>query len=131
MPPDRRSSQDAFYIDMLDPRVLDTPDELNVALRAIGATCHRSDPEIAEMVVALDSRPHILEYIISSALRAPALGHCLLPELIIPPSSARGGGLREALEVDTCRISQIHDAKSHRHYEHAAPPEVLIFIAIR
>jgi len=130
MPQDRRSSQDAFWIDMLDPRVLVIPDGLDAALRTIGATCHRSDPEIAEMVAALDSRPHILEYIISSTLRVPAPGHCLLPELIVSLSSARGGGLREALEVDTCRISQIHDAKPHRHYERAAPPEILIFIAI-
>ena len=70
MSQDRDSSQDVFYIDMLDPRALDIPDELDAALRAIGATCHRDDPEIAEMVVALDSRPHILEYIISSTLHA-------------------------------------------------------------
>ena len=72
MPPDRHSSQDAFDIDMLDPRALEAPDGLNTALCAIEAVCHRSDPEIAEMVAALDSRPYILEYIISGTLRAPS-----------------------------------------------------------
>ena len=132
MPPDRRSPQDAFYIDMLDPRVLGTPDELNTALRAIEAVCHRGDLEIAEMIAALDSRPHLLEYIISSTLHVSALGPCLLPALIILSSSARGRSLREALEVDTSyRISRVHNAKHDGHYEHAAPREILIFVAIR
>lgn len=70
MPPDRYSSQDAFDVNTLDPQALDTPDGLVTALRAIEAVCHRGDPEIVEIVTALNSRPHILEYIISGTLRA-------------------------------------------------------------
>jgi len=93
MPPDRYSSQ-AFRIDMLDLRVLDTPDGLDTALRAIGAVCHWDDFEITKMVAVLDSRPHILEYIISSMLGVFALRPCLFPApTLISPSSARGGGL--------------------------------------
>ncbi|KAF9642213.1 P-loop containing nucleoside triphosphate hydrolase protein, partial [Thelephora ganbajun] len=63
--PDRCSTQDALDTNMLDSQVLDTPDGLGTALRAIEAVCHRGDTEIAEMVAALDTRPYILEYVIS------------------------------------------------------------------
>jgi len=65
MPQDRYSSQDAFNINLLDSQALDTPDGLRTALRAIEEACYRGDPEIATMVVALNSRSHILEYIIT------------------------------------------------------------------
>jgi len=131
MPPDRHSSRDAFYIDMLDPGVLDTPDGLNTTLRAIEAVCYRgSDFKIVEMVAALDSRPYLLEYIVSSMLRVSAPTPRLLLALIILPSSAWGRGLRETLGVDTYRISQIYNAKRDRHHEYASPPEIIILIAI-
>jgi len=82
MPPDRHSSQDAFDIDLLDSQALDAPDGLAIALHTIEAVCHRGDPEIAEMVATLNSRPYILEYIISGTLRAP-IGCCPLLALIV------------------------------------------------
>ena len=69
MPPNRYSSQGAFDMDMLDPQALSTPDGLTAALRAIEAVCHRGHPEIAGMIEALNSRPFILEYIISGRSR--------------------------------------------------------------
>jgi hypothetical protein len=70
MPPDRYSSQDAFNVDMLDPRVLNAPDGLVAVVRAFGAVCHRDHADIAEMVAALNGRSYILEYIISGTLHA-------------------------------------------------------------
>ena len=71
MLPGSHSSQHAFDINILDAQALDTPDGLATALRAIEAVCHRGDPEIVGMVEALNSRPFILEYIISGTLRVP------------------------------------------------------------
>lgn len=93
MPPDRYPSQDAFDISMLDPRALDTPDELATALRTIEAVCHRGDPEIAEMIAVLNSHPYVLEYIISGTLRV-LTGPCAFPALIVISSSAGGGGIQ-------------------------------------
>ena len=76
MPQNRYLSQGAFDMDILNPQALDTPDGLAAALRAIEAVCHRGDPEITGMVEALNSRPFILEYIISGTLRAPLARCC-------------------------------------------------------
>ena len=93
MPPDRYSFHDAFDISILDPRALDTSDGLATALHATEAVCHRGDPEIAETISALNSRPYLLEYIISGTLGVPT-GPCALPALIVVSSSAGGEGVR-------------------------------------
>ena len=93
MPPDRYSFQDAFDISILDPRVLDTSDGLATALHAIETVCHRGDPEIAEMIAAFNSRPYVLEYIISGTLGVPT-GPCALLALTAVSSSAGGEGVR-------------------------------------
>jgi len=130
MPPDCNSPQDAFNINMVDPQLLDAPDGLTTALRAIEAVCYRGDPEIAEMVLALNSRPHILEYIISGTPRVPT-GLFTLPTLIVLLSSAGGGSLRGALKVDGCGVSHIKNVKHAGYHECAAPPAVLVFVAVR
>lgn len=71
MPPDRYSSRDTFDITLLGPQATDAPDGLDNAVRAIETVCRRGDPEIAGIIEELDSRPYILEYIISGALRVP------------------------------------------------------------
>lgn len=130
MPPGRYSSQDAFDIHTLDPQALDAPDGLCTALSSIEAVCHRGDPDIAAMVAALDSRSHILEYMISGTLRV-TVGPCVLPALIVSLSSAGGGGIRETLEMDSCRVSNIRKAKYDGCREYAAPPEALVIVVIR
>ena len=70
MPPDRSPSHYTFDLNMLDPRVLNTPDGHNAALRAIERVCYRGEFEIEATVSALMSRSHILEYIFSGTLRA-------------------------------------------------------------
>ena len=70
MSQDRDSAQDVFDIDILNARALDTPDGLQTALSVVEAICRRGDPEISGMVAALNSRSHILEYIISGRLHA-------------------------------------------------------------
>ena len=115
---------------MLDQQALDAPDGLTAVLHAIEAVCHRGDPDIAGVVAALNSRAYILEYIISGALRVTA-HPCALPVLIILLSSTGGGGIREALQVDSRRVSHIYNAKYDEHHEYAAPPEALVFVAIR
>jgi hypothetical protein len=87
MPPDRYLPQDAFDIDILDPQVLNAPDGLATAIRTIEEVCHRGHPNMAEMVATLNSRPYILEYIISGTSRA-LIPTRALPILIILPSSA-------------------------------------------
>ena len=130
MPPDRYSPQDAFDIDILDPQALNAPEGLATAIRTIEEVCHRGHPNMAEMVAALNGRPYILEYIISGALRV-LVPSCALPILIIPPSSAGEGGIREAPEVDSYRVPHIQGAKCDGFDGHAAAPEILIFVAIR
>ena len=110
MPPGR-SSFHAFDINILDQRALDTPDGLDIALRAIEAVCHQGDPGIAGMVAALSSHSHTLEYILSGMLYLAAIGPCASPALTVPPSSAGGGGIRETLEVDRYRVSHTRNAK--------------------
>lgn len=110
MPPDYHSSHEAFDIHIPDAQALDALDGLQTALHAFEAACHRGDPEIARMVTALNSRPYILEYIISGTLRVP-MGSCELPTLSIYPSSARGGGIHKVFEVDSCEIPHIQNAK--------------------
>ena len=130
MPPDRNWHQDVFDINLLDSQALDTPDGLTTALRAIEAVCRRGDPEIAEMVAILNSRPHLLEYIISGTLHVN-VGRRVLPALITSPSSARGRGLQAALEVDNHRVPHIHHAKHDGYHEHATPPQIFVFVAVR
>jgi hypothetical protein len=130
MPPDIHSSQDAFSIDLLDLQALDTPDGLQTALRAIEAVCYRGDPETATMMAALNNRSHVLEYIISGTPCMP-IGSHELPAPMIFPSSSGGGGIREALEVDSYRVPHIHNAKYDGYREYAAPPEVIIFVVVR
>jgi len=72
MPPDLRSSKQAFDISLLDVGALDSPDGLNTALRSVATACFQADPAIAGMVAALNSRSHVLEYIFSGTLRVSA-----------------------------------------------------------
>lgn len=130
MPPDRYSPQGAFDINMLDPQALDAAGGLAAAVRAIETVCHQGHSEIAEIVAALNSRPYILEYIISGMLRVPTRLYAL-PMLIISLCSAGGGGIRQALEVDSYRVPHIQNAKHDGCDERAAPPEILIFAVVR
>ena len=128
MPPDRHSPRDAFDTNLLDSQVLETPGGLATALRAIEKVCYRSDHEIAEMIVTLDDRPYLLEYIISGTL---PISICASPILITLHSSTGGWGIPEAPEVDTYRVSHIHDTEYDEHSEYTAPREVLLFVAFR
>ena len=121
MPPDRYSSREPFDIDLLYSRALHP-----TTLRAIEKVCYRSDPEIAEIIAALDDRRYLLEYIISGTL---SISFCASPTLIALRSSAGGGRIPEAPNVDTYRISHISNAKSYGHHEYAAPRQVIIFVA--
>jgi len=68
MPPDRRSSEQIFDINLLDAEALDSPGGLHTALCSIESLCFQSDTAIAGMVMALSSRSHVLEYVFSGAL---------------------------------------------------------------
>jgi len=129
MPPGRYSSQGAFDVEILNPQALNTPGGLQTALRAIEAICYRGDPKIADVVEALNSHSHLLEYIISGTLCVP-IGPRTLSALIPLLFSVRGGGIRKVLKVDNCRISHVHRAKCERH-KYAAPAGIFIFTAIR
>jgi len=83
MPQNRYSYQDAPDTNVLNPQVLDAPDGLATALRAIEAACHRGDSEIAGTVEVLNSRSYLLEYLISGTLRVLNIGSSTLPGLII------------------------------------------------
>jgi hypothetical protein len=73
MAPNRTSFQRPFNINLLEPDALGAPDGLQTALSSIKSVCHRDDSSIMEMVVGLSSRPHILEYILSSTLCMPVV----------------------------------------------------------
>lgn len=130
MPPDRHLPRDAFDTNLLDSQVLETPGGLAAALRAIEKVCYRGDHEIAEMIVTLDDHPYLLEYIISGTLQVLIVPYAS-SALTILHSSAGRWGIPEAPEVDTYRVSHIHDAEYDEHSEYAAPREVLIFVAFR
>jgi len=129
MPRNRRSSRDKIDIDVFNLQVLDAPDGLDTALHAFEVACHRGNPEIAEMVEALDSPSYLLEYLVSGTWRLSGIGSSMLPGLIIFPPSVGGGGICEVLEVDNYRFSYIYGAK-YEHREHAAPPEIFVFPAV-
>jgi len=73
MPPKRTSSQRTFNTSLLEPEVLVTPGGLQTALGSIKTVCYHDDSLIMEMVVELNNRPHVLEYILSSMSRFPIL----------------------------------------------------------
>ena len=68
MPPNRTSSQRIFNTDLLEPGALAAPGGFKAALDSIERVCYHDDSSIAEMIVGLSHRPHILEYIFSGTL---------------------------------------------------------------
>ena len=66
--PDHSSSHRSVEASLLKPEVLVVPDGLKTALRAIERVCHHDDSSIMDMILGLSSRPHVLEYILSSTL---------------------------------------------------------------
>ena len=78
MPPDLRSSKQTFDIGLFDAEALDSPEGLKTALRSVESVCFQADTEIAEMVSALSSRSHVLEFIFSGALRVPTVNASFL-----------------------------------------------------
>jgi len=68
MPPKRTSSEQSFNIDLLEPEALVAPSGLQTALDSIQRICYGDDSSILDMIVALNCRPHILEYIFSGTL---------------------------------------------------------------
>lgn len=78
MPPDRRSPEQTFDINLLDTGTLNSPGGFQAALRAIEGACHQGDPEITGMISALINRSHILEYIFSGTSHT-LIGSCASP----------------------------------------------------
>jgi len=66
MPPKRTSSHRTFNTSLLEPRALVSSGGLQVALRSIKTVCNDDDSSVMEVIVELNSRPHVLEYILSS-----------------------------------------------------------------
>ena len=91
MPPDHRPSEQEFDISLLDVAALGSPDGLKIALRSIESVCFQADSAITEMIAALSSRAHLLEYVFSSALRVPAAAYGLPGPIILLPSIEREG----------------------------------------
>ena len=73
MAPNRTSFQQAFDANLLEPDALGAPGGLKTALGSIERVCYHDDSSIMEMVVGLSSRPHTLEYILSSTLCMPII----------------------------------------------------------
>ena len=73
MPPNRTSSQQIFNADLLEPEALAAPGGFHAALDSIENACYHDDPSIAEIIVGLSDRPHILEYIFSGMLCMPVV----------------------------------------------------------
>jgi len=71
MPQNRTPPQRSFDTNLLEPGALVAPGGLQTALRSIQSACYRDDSSIMEMVVELNSRPHILEYAFSSTSCTP------------------------------------------------------------
>ena len=72
MSPDRHSSKRIFDISLFSAEALDSPGGLETALRSVESVCFQDDPAIAEMVITLSCRSHVLEYIFSGTSRVSA-----------------------------------------------------------
>ncbi|KAF9650756.1 hypothetical protein BDM02DRAFT_3267781 [Thelephora ganbajun] len=66
MPPNRTSTQQNFNTDLPEREALVAPGGLPTALDWVERVCYHGDSSIMEMIVKLNSRPHILEYILST-----------------------------------------------------------------
>ncbi|KAF9642477.1 hypothetical protein BDM02DRAFT_3193153 [Thelephora ganbajun] len=66
MPPNRTSTQQSLNTDLLEWEALVAPGGLPTALDWVERVCYHDDSSIMEMIVKLNSRPHILEYILST-----------------------------------------------------------------
>ena len=79
MPPDNRSSTDAFGVDPLDQLALNTQEGVDSAIGTIETTCRlQGDPGVARVVTVLHSRPRLLEYVVSGTLSVLIRPHVLL-----------------------------------------------------
>jgi len=73
MPPKRTSSHRTFNTSLLEPKALVSLGGLQAALGSVKTACYNDDSSIMEVIVELNSRPHVLEYILSSTSQAPVL----------------------------------------------------------
>ena len=96
MPQNRRPSVKAFNLNLFDAEELKSKSGRRIALRSIKSVCFQADSAILEMVVALSSRPYLLEYIFSCMLRMLAAAYDF-PVLTVPRSSGGQGDVREVL----------------------------------
>jgi len=62
------SSHQSVEASLLKPEVLVVPDGLKTALGSIERVFYHDDSSIVDMILGLSSRPHVLEYILSSTL---------------------------------------------------------------
>jgi hypothetical protein len=53
---------------MLDLQAFNSPEGVDNALSIIETICNQGGPGVAQVVAVLNSRPHLLEYIISGTL---------------------------------------------------------------
>lgn len=75
MSPDHRSSKQTFDLSLFGAEALDSPSGLETALRSVEGVCFQDDPAIVGMIVTLNSRSHVLEYIFSGTLRVSAAAY--------------------------------------------------------
>lgn len=60
--------KDAFFISLFEPQALNSPGGADRALRTIETICHQGESKVAQIVAVLDSRPYLLEYVVSGTL---------------------------------------------------------------
>lgn len=126
MPPDHRSSRDAFDASILESQALESPEGITHALRAIDTACQRGGPEVELVIAALNSRPYLLEYMISGTLIEPPASQTLI---VLLSSSAREN-IQDISEVGLGRVPYFHNAECDGHHVRGSPLETLTFFAI-
>lgn len=110
MPSNRSSSQQTFNTGLLEPEVLAARGGLQAALRSIETVCYHDDASITEMIVELSSRPHILEYILSSTFHTFVIA--VGPTNIHSCSLGRQA-FRKVIEVDCRSVPYASRAKRY------------------
>lgn len=130
MPQNCRPSVKAFNLNLFDAEELKSKSGRRIALRSIKSVCFQADSAILEMVVALSSRPYLLEYIFSCMLRM-LVAACEFLVLTVPRPSAGQGDVREVVQMDHFEVPHTHNPKCHGYYQHGTPPETFLFVVVR
>jgi len=129
MPPNRAPSEQGFNTNLLEPESLVAPGGVQAVLRSVERVCYHGDSSIAEMVVGLSSRPHILEYILSSTLCIPMVPMGLIKQA--RTCSLERPGPRKIIQVGDCPVPYAWHTRCDGNSRHQTPSTAILIFNVR